>query len=283
MRQKSRLEMEFNMSDELIKCDTIGRVRRLTLNRPEKLNAVNEALEDALEDALHEAENSPEISVVIIRGSGRAFSAGHDLTGGGSAPDFAKESQSPQADLQKVRSGAGRFADNLNLSIPVIAQVHGYCMGVGTCLALNCDLVVAASDAKIGFPPVRWGGSPPTHMWTYLVGPQWAKYMLLSGDTIDGDTAATIGLVLKAVPAKDLDDTVLELAQNLTKVPRDLLATNKGICNKALDLMGRNTLQQLAHEADVMGHFSPDAREFLSIAREDGMKAALKWQERKFS
>ena len=195
---------------------------------------------------------------------------------------FETDSQSPQEDLNKVRFGAGRFADIPHLSIPVIAQVHGYCMGVGTCLALNCDLVVVASDARIGFPPVRWGGSPPTHMWTYLVGPQWAKYMLLSGDTIDGTTAERIGLALRAVPPESLDDDVLELAQHLAKVPRDLLSTNKGICNKALDLMGRSTVQRLAHEADVMGHFSLDAREFLSIARNDGMKAALKWQDLKF-
>lgn len=270
------------MPGEMLQYETIGRVRRITLNRPEKLNAINEALEGELEDALREADRSRDISVVIIRGAGRAFSSGHDLTGGGAAPDFAEDQQSPQADIQKVKSGAGRFAEILHLSIPVIAQVHGYCMGVGTCLALNCDIVVAADDARIGFPPVRWGGSPPTHMWTYLVGPQWAKYMLLSGDAIDGLMAEKIGLVLRSVPSEKLDQHVLELATNLAASPRDLLSTNKSICNKALDLMGRTTLQQLAHEADVLGHFAPDARTFLALARTEGMKAALLWQERVF-
>lgn len=271
------------MSDKILVEERLGRITRLTLNRPEKLNAINGALEDELVEALQRADRSRDVSVVIIRGAGRAFSAGHDLSGGGSSPDFASQDQpSPEEDIAKVRHGAGRFADILHTSIPVIAQLHGYCMGIATCLALNCDFIVAADDTKIGFPPVRWGGSPATHMWTYLVGPQWSKYMLLSGDTIDAATALSIGLLFRTHPLNALDDEVMSLATKLTKTPRDLLSTNKGICNKALDLMGRSTLQRLAHEADVIGHFSPEAREFLGLARTEGMNAALRWQEQKF-
>ncbi len=263
--------------------ETFGRVRRITLNRPEKLNAINLALEVDLFQALRDADNSRDINVVVIRGAGRAFSSGHDLTDGGASPDFRDdELLSPQRDLQSVRNGAGRMSEIFDMSIPVIAQIHGYCMGIGTCLALNCDLLVASDDAKIGFPPVRWGGSPPTHMWTYHVGPQWAKYMLLSGDTIDGKTAERVGLVFKSVPPAEIAAVVLDLAKRLALTPRDLLTTNKGICNKALDLMGRTTLQKLAHEADVLGHFAPDAREFLAKARDSGFQSALRWQEEKF-
>jgi len=270
------------MAEDILLTEKIGRVLRLTLNRPHKLNAVNADLEHRLFEALDHADYDADTSVVIIRGNGRAFCAGHDLTGGGIAPDFDSTPQSPQADIRKVKSGAGRLAETFYLSIPVIAQLHGFCMGVGTCLALNCDLVVAASDTKIGFPPVRWGGSPPTHMWTYLMGPQWAKYMLLSGDTIDAPLACEKGLIFRTVAPEELDSAVLELATRLARTPRDLLSTNKGICNKALDLMGRTTVQSLAVEADVIGHFSPDARTFFKLARESSMRAALDWQEKVF-
>ncbi|MEQ8990904.1 MAG: enoyl-CoA hydratase-related protein [Pseudomonadales bacterium] len=258
-------------------------VLSVILNRPEKLNAIDRLMESELSQVLEQADRCKAIRVVVIQGAGRAFSAGHDISDGGGAPDAEGVSPpSPQEDLALVREGAGRFARIMQLSIPVIASVHGYCMGIGTCLALNCDLVVAAEDAEIGFPPVRWGGSPPTHMWTYLVGPQWAKYMLLTGDTIDGRTAERIGLVFRSVPAAELTTVAFELAAKMARIPRDLLVTNKGICNKALDLMGRTTLQQLAHEADVFGHFSPDAREFFRIVRSSGIKAALEWQQSRF-
>jgi enoyl-CoA hydratase len=263
--------------------EKIGRVLRVTLNRPDKLNAINLAMEDQLLEALERGDRSRDISVIVIRGAGRAFSAGHDLTEGGSSPDFETEhTPSPQEDLAKVRHGAGRFSRIAHLSVPVVAQLHGYCMGIGTCLALNCDFLIAAEGTKLGFPPVRWGGSPATHMWTYLVGPQWAKYMLLSGDTIDCQTATKIGLYFRTSEPDRLDSEVLDFANHLSRTPKDLLATNKGICNKALDLMGRKVLQDLAQESDVFGHFSPDAREFLHLARTKGMKAALEWQEKTF-
>lgn len=271
------------MTSQHIIEEQIGRVLRVTLNRPEKLNAINLAMEDELLAALERGDRSKDTSVIIIRGAGRAFSAGHDLTDGGSSPDFAGDrALSPQEDLANVRHGAGRFSRIAHLSVPVVAQLHGYCMGIGTCLALNCDFLIAAEGTKLGFPPVRWGGSPATHMWTYLVGPQWAKYMLLTGDTIDSETATRIGLYFRTFNEEVLDSEVLEFARNISRTPKDLLVTNKGICNRALDLMGRKVLQDLAHEADVLGHFSPDAREFLSLARTQGMRMALDWQEKTF-
>jgi enoyl-CoA hydratase len=117
-------------------------------------------------------------------------------------------------------------------------------------------------------------------MWTYMVGPQWAKRLLLTGERIDGRTAERIGLVMQAVAASKLDDTVHALGSNIARVPYDLLAQNKSICNKAIDLMGRTMLQELARESDAMAHKSPAAQEFSRIARSEGLKAALAWQNR---
>ena len=126
-------------------------------------------------------------------------------------------------------------------------------------------------------------GSPATHMWTYLVGPQWAKRMLLTGDMIDGRLAERIGLVMQSVPAGKLDEETHRLASNIALVPYDLQAQNKSICNKAIELMGRTVLQEMARESDAIGHKSPAAKEFARIAKEQGLKAALAWQNQKFT
>src|SRR5690606_34573600 len=140
---------------------------------------------------------------------------------------------------------------------PVIGQIHGYCVAGGTDLVFLCDIVVAAEDARIGFPPVRAMGGPPQHMWTYHVGPQWAKYMLLTGEFITGAEAERIGLVWKAVPAEQLTETVEELADRLAMVHPDFLAGNKRAVNLAMELMGARTMQRLAAELDARMHASP--------------------------
>ncbi len=165
---------------------------------------------------------------------------------------------------------------------PVIAQVHGYCLAGGTDVALLCDIVIAAEDAVIGFPPVRAMGGPPAHMWTYLVGPQWAKRLLLTGDSISGAEAARIGLVLQAVPRDALERTVEDLADRMVMIDPHLLAANKRACNLALELMGARTLQRLAAEIDARAHQAPAVKEFNRISREQGHKAALEWRDNRF-
>jgi enoyl-CoA hydratase len=165
---------------------------------------------------------------------------------------------------------------------PVIAQVHGYCLAGGTDLALLSDIVIAADDAIIGFPPVRAMGSPPAHMWTYLVGPQWAKYFLLTGDSVSGAKAAEIGLVLKSVPADALEAEVEAIASKMEKIDVELLSPNKRIVNVALELMGARTIQRLAAENDGRAHQAPAVREFGRIAMTQGLKAALEWRDGKF-
>ena len=266
-------------------CETRDRVAYLTLNRPEKLNALTGTLLDELLLAAKAAEADERVGCLVLQGAGRAFCSGWDLTPDPVGGEAAHGQGSPgemtiREDINSLTARSGRWATLWTLTKPVIVKVHGYCLAGGTDMALNCDMIVATEDAQFGFPAVRSMGSPSTHMWTYMVGPQWAKRLLLSGERIDGRLAERIGLVMQAVPAADLDGVVHALARDIAHVPYDLLAQNKSICNKAIELMGRTMLQELARESDAIAHRSPAAQEFSRIAQRDGLKAALAWQSR---
>lgn len=262
---------------------------RITLNRPEKLNALSVGLQRELNQALREADNDTEVHCVILRGSGRAFSAGYDLTArpqppnsdGAQGPTYRGRTSLADDIWQMEQSQILRMTI-FDLHKPVIAQIHGYCLAGGTDVALLCDMIIAAEDAQIGFPPVRAMGAPPHHMWTYHVGPQWAKRLLLTGDSVSGSEAERIGLVLQAVPAGDLEQTVEALADKLSMIDVDLLAANKRTCNLALELMGARTMQRLALEMDGRAHQAPAVKEFGRISREQGLKPALEWRDSKF-
>ena len=278
------------MDYEQIVYEQDGGKARITLNRPEKLNAISLRLQRELHDALWQADAAAAVHVIILRGAGRAFSAGYDMS-----PDQPRdESHAPGAPGR--RSGR-EFDDDtwyleqsmrlrtaiMDVHKPVIAQVHGYCLAGGTDVALLCDLVVAAEDAVIGFPPVRNQGSPVQHMWTYLVGPQWAKYFLLTGDQVSGEEAARIGLVWKAVPHEELEAEVEALADKMCRIDPGVLSANKRIVNIALELMGARTVQRMAVEMDSRARLAPGVREFYRIVAEQGLKAALAWRDGAFA
>jgi enoyl-CoA hydratase len=266
---------------------------RITLNRPEKLNALSFELQTELHQALREADNDSNVHAIIIRGAGRAFSAGYDLTP--LANRRAQDARDGEAYTAVYRGGSSfdddawqlERAQQLRMVIfdmhkPVVAQVHGYCLAGGTDLALLCDMIIAAEDAVIGFPPVRAMGAPPAHMWVYHVGPQWAKRLLLTGDQVSGADAAEIGLVLKAVPADMLEAEVEGLVDRMAMIHPDLLSANKRAVNLALELMGARTIQRIAAENDARAHLAPPVREFGKRAMEEGLKAALSWRDDKF-
>jgi enoyl-CoA hydratase len=165
---------------------------------------------------------------------------------------------------------------------PVIAQVHGRCLAGGTDVALLCDMVICSKDAQFGFPPARAQGSLPNHMWTYLVGPQWAKRLLLTGDSITGEDAAKIGLVLKAVDASELEQEVDALLDRLALVDTDLLSANKRIVNLAIELMGGRTIQRLAAEMDARGHLAKSRETFRNNVMEKGLKEAVRLRDGPF-
>jgi enoyl-CoA hydratase len=273
--------MEPTQPYETILIERIGLVERITLNRPEKRNALSVLLQDELIDAVHAAERGNEVRVIVIRGAGPSFCAGYDINP--SKEDAAKiRPQTLEQDVALTISYGDRWANLWNCRIPVIAQVHGHCIAGGTDVALHCDLVVAAEDANIGFPPVRSQGAPPTHMWLYHVGPQWTKRLLLTGDTISGSVAAEIGLVLEAVPADQLDDHVLALAEHIATIGHDLLVHNKRIVNLGVELMGRSTMQVLAGIHDALAHNAPEAIEFSQSIREKGVRGAVDARDAQF-
>ncbi|MGE0862059.1 MAG: enoyl-CoA hydratase-related protein, partial [Gammaproteobacteria bacterium] len=165
---------------------------------------------------------------------------------------------------------------------PIIAQVHGHCLAGGTDIALLCDMVIVADDAVIGFPPTRDLGSPPNQLWLYHVGPQWAKRLLLTGDTITGAEAAELGFALKSVPPNLLEAECEGLLDRLALIDPDLLTANKRIVNLGMELMGARTLQRLAAENDARGHIAPGTRAFKDNVKAKGLKAALKERDRAF-
>lgn len=264
---------------------------RITLNRPEKLNALSMELQTELNHALWEADNDTNVHAVILRGAGRAFSAGYDLT-----PLANRRADAGDDSYTAVYRGGRTFDDDawnleraqrLRMAIfdmhkPVIAQVHGYCLAGGTDVALLCDLIIVADDATIGFPPARAMGALPNNMWIYNCGPQWTKRLMFTGDTITGAEAAKIGLVLKSVPADMLEREVESLVDRMVMIDTDLLSANKRIVNLQLELMGARTIQRMAAENDARAHLAPSVREFGRIAGEQGLKAALHWRDGKF-
>jgi enoyl-CoA hydratase len=257
-----------------------GAVRRVTLNRPERRNALSQALLGELEDVVAASARDKTVSVIILRGAGTSFCSGYDIAGRGVT---GTDSNAIQDDIGRL-TRTNKILQSLQACpIPVLAQVHGYCIAGGTDLALSCDIVIAADDARIGFPPVRSMGVPPTHMWLYHLGPQWTKRLLLTGDSLVGRRAAELGLVLEAVPADRLDDHVLALATRMAAVTRDLLIGNKYVVNKGLDLMGRATLQDIAATQDAVGHLAPGVAEFWAKAREQGLRAAFAERDTPFA
>ena len=274
------------MTYEFIKCEvTDNGVAKVLLNRPEKLNALSLPLQAELYECLQAADDDPAVRVITLRGAGRAFCAGYDVTPPQTDEDRRASEErrgNIRQDMHRLRKTARLMTSVFDLSKPVIAGIHGHVIAGGTDLALHCDMVIAADDANIGFPPVRSMGTPPTHMWTYMVGPQWAKWFMLTGETVSGKEAQEMGLVLKSVPAEGLDAAVDGLANKIAKIPWEMLAANKSIVNKALDLMGRNMMQVIAAETDAVSHQSSIVREFNRISSEEGLKAALAWRDAPF-
>lgn len=264
---------------------------RITLNRPEKLNALSNELQMELNEALWEADNDTAVHAVILKGAGRAFSAGYDLT-----PMSGRRPAPEGETYTAVYRGGTTFDDDawrleraqrlrmalFDMHKPVVAQVHGHCLAGGTDVALLCDIIIAAEDASFGFPPARAMGALPNNMWIYNIGPQWAKRLFLTGDTITGAEAAKLGLVLKAVPASLLEAEVEGLVDRMAMIDIELLSANKRIVNLALELMGARTMQRIAAENDARAHLAPSVREFGRIAAEQGLKAALHWRDAKF-
>jgi enoyl-CoA hydratase len=268
--------------DPAVVTERIGAVCRLTLNRPKRHNPLTPRCIREILNELAGAEGDPSVRAVVIRGSGPSFSSGYGILPEDIEPGDEQTRPGIEGDVAAMAELGAGWARVWDCRIPVIAQVHGNCLAGGTDLALHCDLVIAADDARIGFPPVRSMGVPPTNMWLYHLGPQWTKRLLFTGDTVSGAEAASIGLVLEAVPAGRLDEEALALASRIALVARDLLIANKRVINEGVELMGRSQLQRFAALNDAVAHRTPEARAFTTRAGEIGLRQAVRERDAPF-
>lgn len=277
-----------------IRFEVTDRVARITLNRPEKRNSLSKQMIEEISQALLEADDLKSVHVILLEGEGRDFCAGYDLTG--SYGGGVEEGPAFDADLYRTRSGTldddcwhlerqqALMAVMFDLHKPVICKVQGNCLAGGTDLAFTCDLVLAADDAKIGFPAARANGTPPTNLWLYHCGPQWAKRMLFTGDTMLGRDAARIGLVLDAWPAEELGSAAWALATRIANVDPEILSAHKRMVNLQMELMGAKTAMRLGAELDARAHLAQGPRrvQFRKDVTEHGLKQALKNRDEPF-
>lgn len=246
-------------------------VATLTLNRPDRLNAITDSLVADLRSALERAWADDDVRAIRLRGAGRAFCAGYDI---GWGAEWMEEAESgrpwdPMADL----AGMQRFVDGYmqlwRSPKPVIAQVHGYCVGGGTDFALCSDLIVCAEDCRIGYPPARVWGSPTTAMWTYRLGLERSKRVLLTGDALDGRRAVEWGLASECVPEVELDAAALALAERVAQLPANQLRMMKLLVNQTIEAMGLQQTQLLGTLLDGAARHTPEGDAFTRAAMED--------------
>ncbi len=257
-----------------------GRLGRITLNRPEVLNAIDDEVPAELAAAVEAASRDPGVHVIVLSGAGRAFCAGYDLAYYAEASGTNSVTQEmpwdPMQDYAFMMRNTEHFMSLWRCHRPVICKVQGYAVAGGSDIALCCDLVVMAEDAQIGYMPVRVWGCPTTAMWVYRLGPEKAKRMLFTGDRIDGREAEGMGLVHRAVPATDLDAEVERLAARIATVPVNQLMMQKLMVNQALENMGLRNTQMIATIFDGITRHSPEGLNFKRRAEEMGWKQAVR-------
>jgi enoyl-CoA hydratase len=247
---------------------------RLILNRPAKLNAINAELREALSAAVANAIDDERVRVIAIAGAGRAFCSGYDL------------SEAQPVDAWGWREVlAADVAATLAIwrcPKPVIAQVHGYALAGGLELAMACDLIVAADDARLGEPEIRFGSAPVTLLMPFLIGQKRTRELLMTGDLIDAREAERIGLVNRVVAVDELAAEVDRLADRLARVPPDVMAPTKLMLNRAMEVAGFGDAVQIGLDLQSFVNMSETSRAFDDIVRRDGLRAALAWRDDRY-
>lgn len=253
-------------------------VSRITLNRPDKRNALSHGLRTELFNALRHADADPNTRVIIIRGGGSCFSAGYDL-----AQDPKETPPWPlsPADGAWARHVLRGWFEMMDLSKPIIAQVHGYCLAGGTELATACDLVYVAHDAQIGYPPVRSMSSPDMAWHVWLMGMRRAMEAMLTGDSMTGDEAVAAGFANRAFARESLDDEVLAIAQRVAKVPSDLQSINKRVVHRAMEAMGMRDGMLATADLNALGFHQRSSREYFGKLAES-VTGALTERDKEF-
>lgn len=258
--------------------DPLPKVRRLTLNRPDKRNAMSDDLRGALFDALRAADSDADVSVIIIRGAGTSFCSGYDLA----TNNQPVERPSSQLDGWWPRHVVTNWFEMWDMATPIIGQVHGYCLAGGTELATACDLVYVAEDAQIGYPPVRLM-SPPDMQWqTWLMGLRQGMEALLTGDAMTGIEAVQRGFANRAFPAADLEDEVLAIADRIARIPPELLAVNKRSAHRAMEAQGIRTGMRATTEIQALAFHQGPSRSYLKSFATKPVREALSDRDRAF-
>ncbi|HUT71162.1 MAG TPA: enoyl-CoA hydratase-related protein [Desulfatiglandales bacterium] len=275
------------------------RIAKITLNRPEKRNPLSWPLLADLSAALKEAERDKNIRVIILKGAGPCFSAGHDLSETmGDAPLHKGEKTWDEALKSDDRCGVGvsiwdsrahvqghidYILEIWNNWKPIIAQVHSYCLGGASGIALACDLLIVSEDARLGYPPAR-GMAPGDEIviYSWHMGLKKAKELSLTGDSLTADEMLDYGVANYVFPNEKLEEETLRIAKRIANIDLELLSLSKRVVNRTFDQMGFTISMQYGAEFDTMGHFLDVQGEFSKMIREKGIKAALEWRDGPF-
>lgn len=260
------------------------RVARLLLNRPERLNAINNQTPREIRQAVEWAQDNPEIHVIVVEGAGKGFCGGYDLAETAEQEiehpcQQKKYPWDPMEDYAFMKRNTEDFMSLWRCSKPTIAKVHGAAVAGGSDIALCCDLLVMASNARIGYMPTRVWGCPTTAMWTHRLGPLRAKQMMFTGDVISGAQAADWGLANFAVDEAELEAATMRLAERIAGVPRGHLAMHKLVVNQVMLNMGLEQGQTLATVFDGITRHNPEGLWFRRYAQTEGFKAAVQWRD----
>jgi enoyl-CoA hydratase len=268
------------MSADVVLIDEpLPMVRRITLNRPEKRNALNHALRGGIIKALEAGDQDDSVRVMIVRGAGKSFSAGYDLGGGNEGLDLPWYTAGGDGHWPRhVTSGWMGIWD---LAKPVIAQVHGYCLAGGSELATCCDLVYMADDAQMGYPAVRFG-VPDMHFHPWFLGMRKAMEMMVTGDSVSGLEAARLGWANASVPFEELEQTVLDVAGRITNVPPELVQLNKRVVHRQMEHMGLRSGIRAGTELCALGTHTKAMAEFTASIRDKGLTGTLQERDSPF-
>jgi enoyl-CoA hydratase len=268
------------MAFSTIIVETIDRVARITLNRPERTNALNQTMLGEIGEALDGIERDASTRAVVVRGAGAAFSSGFDLK-----EQMERRPQGVEQWRPILRKDFDTIMRFWHCPLPTIAAVRGPCLAGACELALACDITIATDDAFFGEPELKFGAGIVAMILPWIVGPKAAKEIILTGeDRIPAARAREIGMINRIVPAADLDDDALSLARHIAAIDPNLVKETKRAINRSLE--AQNMLQALdealAIDLGIEGAGSPDKVEFMEIARRDGLKAALAWRDARF-
>jgi enoyl-CoA hydratase len=259
--------------------DPAPHVRRFTLNRPEKRNALNHPLRGELIAGLQAADLDDDVRTSIVRGAGTSFSAGYDLGGGNEGheePHFTAPGEG-----HWPRHVTETWMGIWDLQKPVIAQVHGYCLAGGSELATGCDLVYIAHDAQMGYPAVRFG-VPDMQFHAFMLGMRAAMEMMVTGDSISGDEAVRLGWANRAFDAADLDAEVLAVAERIALLPPDIVQLNKRTVHRAMDHMGLRQSIRAGTDLCALGIHQESMTRFIDAMRTKGLTTALQQRDEPF-